>query len=65
MRILTCYLLDDFSTIDTELTIEYLLSCQTYEGGFGFITGAEAHGRKSSYFACGFCWDRIKNMWYG
>eukprot|EP00494_Astrolonche_serrata_P024851 UN25111 len=41
---LICYLLDDFSSLDRDLIIQYLRSCQTYEGGFGFVAGNEAHG---------------------
>lgn len=32
-------------------TVEWLLSCQTYEGGFSAVPGAEAHG---GYTFCGF-----------
>jgi len=41
---LICYLLDDWSPIDKDLTVQYLVHCQTYEGGFGFIQDREAHG---------------------
>jgi protein farnesyltransferase subunit beta len=30
--------------VSRELTIPWILSCQTYEGGFGAIPGREAHG---------------------
>jgi len=39
-----CNLLDDFSGIDKEKMIEWLYSCQNYDGGFGLNPGLESHG---------------------
>lgn len=45
-----CAFLNDFSGIDTEKAAEWILSCQTYEGGFGQEPGAEAHCKIIFYF---------------
>ncbi|CAI9273640.1 unnamed protein product [Lactuca saligna] len=37
-------LLDDWSGIDKEKAKNYILSCQSYDGGFGLIPGQESHG---------------------
>lgn len=45
-----CHLLDDFSGIDKEKTIELLFSCQNYDGGFGLRPRLESHG--GATFCC-------------
>ncbi|XP_076917726.1 geranylgeranyl transferase type-1 subunit beta-like [Bidens hawaiensis] len=37
-------LLDNWSGIDKEKAKNYILSCQSYDGGFGLIPGQESHG---------------------
>lgn len=37
-------MLDDFSTIDIDSCVKFILSCFTYEGGVACVPGAEAHG---------------------
>lgn len=37
-------LLDDWSGMDKEKAKNYILSCQSYDGGFGLIPGQESHG---------------------
>lgn len=37
-------LLDLWSAVDKERTAEYILQCQTYEGGFGLRPGCETQG---------------------
>ncbi|CAK7325670.1 unnamed protein product [Dovyalis caffra] len=39
-----CFMLEDWSGMDREKTKEYVLKCQSYDGGFGMIPGAESHG---------------------
>ncbi|KAM0688652.1 hypothetical protein COBT_000079 [Conglomerata obtusa] len=39
-----CKFLDIKSDLLIENNLEYILSCQTYEGGFASVPGAEAHG---------------------
>uniref|UniRef100_A0A2P2LGJ6 Geranylgeranyl transferase type-1 subunit beta isoform X2 n=1 Tax=Rhizophora mucronata TaxID=61149 RepID=A0A2P2LGJ6_RHIMU len=39
-----CCLLEDWSGMDREKVKEYILKCQSYNGGFGMTPGAEAHG---------------------
>ncbi|KAH8497098.1 hypothetical protein H0E87_019703 [Populus deltoides] len=39
-----CYMLEDWSRMDREKTKEYILKCQSYDGGFGMIPGSESHG---------------------
>ena len=38
--------------MDVDKAVEYVLSCQTYEGGFGLGPGAEAHGVHVRMRAC-------------
>ncbi|XP_048494874.1 geranylgeranyl transferase type-1 subunit beta isoform X2 [Beta vulgaris subsp. vulgaris] len=38
------YLLDDWNGVDKEKAKEYILSCQSYDGGFGLCPGLESHG---------------------
>ncbi|KAL4566592.1 hypothetical protein LXL04_030711 [Taraxacum kok-saghyz] len=35
---------DDWSGMDNEKAKDYILSCQSYDGGFGLIPGQESHG---------------------
>lgn len=49
MRYLYCAcavsaLLQDWSSVDQDRAVSYILSCITYEGGFALAPGAEAHG---------------------
>nr|XP_043632002.1 geranylgeranyl transferase type-1 subunit beta [Erigeron canadensis] len=37
-------LLDNWSGMDKEKAKKYILSCQSYDGGFGLIPGQESHG---------------------
>ncbi|KAF4351242.1 hypothetical protein G4B88_019344 [Cannabis sativa] len=39
-----CSLLKNWSGMDKEKAKEYILSCQSYDGGFGLIPGSESHG---------------------
>ncbi|KAF3433729.1 hypothetical protein FNV43_RR24832 [Rhamnella rubrinervis] len=39
-----CSLLENWSGMDREKAKEYILNCQSYDGGFGLIPGAESHG---------------------
>lgn len=39
-----CSLLDDWSGMDKEKAKQYIISCQSYDGGFGLIPGSESHG---------------------
>ncbi|CAK9291337.1 unnamed protein product [Gordionus sp. m RMFG-2023] len=39
-----CHLLDDWSHIDASQMISFIMSCKSYEGGFGQVPGAESHG---------------------
>ncbi|KAJ6900392.1 hypothetical protein NC652_026496 [Populus alba x Populus x berolinensis] len=36
-------MLEDWSGMDREKTKEYILKCQSYDGGFGMIPGSESH----------------------
>uniref|UniRef100_A0A7C8Z0Q3 Protein geranylgeranyltransferase type I n=1 Tax=Opuntia streptacantha TaxID=393608 RepID=A0A7C8Z0Q3_OPUST len=38
------YMLDDWSGVDKEKAKEYILNCQSYDGGFGLCPGLESHG---------------------
>ena len=39
-----CYILNDFTTININLAVDFIINCQTYEGGFGKGRLMEAHG---------------------
>ncbi|KAH1045640.1 hypothetical protein J1N35_036424 [Gossypium stocksii] len=39
-----CFMLDDWSGMDREKAKEYILKCQSYDGGFGLMPGLESHG---------------------
>ncbi|XP_073123850.1 geranylgeranyl transferase type-1 subunit beta [Henckelia pumila] len=39
-----CSMLKNWSGMDREKAKEYILSCQSYDGGFGLIPGSESHG---------------------
>ncbi|KAH8974166.1 hypothetical protein BDL97_01G087600 [Sphagnum fallax] len=39
-----CMMLDDREAMDLEKALEYVLSCQSYDGGFGLCPGLEPHG---------------------
>ncbi|XP_059666243.1 geranylgeranyl transferase type-1 subunit beta [Cornus florida] len=39
-----CFMLDNWSGMDTEKAKEYILNCQSYDGGFGLIPSSESHG---------------------
>ncbi|VVB02716.1 unnamed protein product [Arabis nemorensis] len=39
-----CYMLDNWSGMDKEMAKNYILNCQSYDGGFGLIPGSESHG---------------------
>ncbi|KNA15005.1 hypothetical protein SOVF_102210 [Spinacia oleracea] len=38
------YLLDDWTGVDKDKAKEYILNCQSYDGGFGLCPGLESHG---------------------
>ncbi|OHS94252.1 Prenyltransferase and squalene oxidase repeat family protein [Tritrichomonas foetus] len=40
----TCKMLGTNDGVDVEKAIEFILSCQTYEGGFAYRPGDESHG---------------------
>ncbi|CAJ2669428.1 geranylgeranyl transferase type-1 subunit beta-like [Trifolium pratense] len=39
-----CFMLDNWSGMDKEKVKDYILNCQSYDGGFGLVPGAESHG---------------------
>ncbi|KAJ0962369.1 hypothetical protein J5N97_030197 [Dioscorea zingiberensis] len=39
-----CYMLNDWTGMDKEKAKDYILSCQSYDGGFGLVPGLESHG---------------------
>ncbi|KAK1571309.1 hypothetical protein Q3G72_014937 [Acer saccharum] len=38
------FMLGDWSGMDQEKTKQYILNCQSYDGGFGLTPGSESHG---------------------
>ncbi|KAF7822305.1 geranylgeranyl transferase type-1 subunit beta [Senna tora] len=38
------FMLDNWSGMDKEKAKDYILHCQSYDGGFGLVPGAESHG---------------------
>ncbi|XP_004307531.1 PREDICTED: geranylgeranyl transferase type-1 subunit beta [Fragaria vesca subsp. vesca] len=39
-----CHMLGNWSGMDKEKAKEYIINCQSYDGGFGLTPGAESHG---------------------
>ncbi|KAK9154275.1 hypothetical protein Sjap_001755 [Stephania japonica] len=39
-----CFMLSDWSGMDREKAKEFILNCQSYDGGFGLVPGSESHG---------------------
>ncbi|KAK8514950.1 hypothetical protein V6N13_121896 [Hibiscus sabdariffa] len=39
-----CFMLEDWSGMDREKAKDYILNCQSYDGGFGLMPGLESHG---------------------
>ncbi|OMO58950.1 Prenyltransferase/squalene oxidase [Corchorus capsularis] len=39
-----CFMLEDWRGMDREKAKEYILNCQSYDGGFGLTPGLESHG---------------------
>ncbi|KAK4835490.1 hypothetical protein QYF36_010428 [Acer negundo] len=39
-----CFMLGDWSGMDQEKAKQYILNCQSYDGGFGLTPGSESHG---------------------
>ncbi|XP_020231952.1 geranylgeranyl transferase type-1 subunit beta isoform X2 [Cajanus cajan] len=39
-----CFMLDNWSGMDKEKAKDFILRCQSYDGGFGLVPGAESHG---------------------
>ncbi|GAV68896.1 Prenyltrans domain-containing protein [Cephalotus follicularis] len=39
-----CFILEDWSGMDMEKAKDYILNCQSYDGGFGLVPGSESHG---------------------
>eukprot|EP00249_Psilotum_nudum_P009441 c21940_g1_i3 orf=279-1352(-) len=42
-----CAMLDDWSGIELQQAMTYILNCQSYDGGFGLSPGLESHGGAS------------------
>lgn len=38
-----CSMLDDWTGMDKLKAKEYILNCQSYDGGFGMVPGSESH----------------------
>nr|XP_027124673.1 geranylgeranyl transferase type-1 subunit beta-like isoform X2 [Coffea arabica] len=38
-----CFLLGNWSGLDREKAKDYIIECQSYDGGFGLIPGSESH----------------------
>lgn len=54
-----CLMLGDNGEIDTEAAVNYVLSCQNYEGGFAHEPGQEAHGGAT------YCAVAVLKIWGG
>ncbi|XP_008812041.1 geranylgeranyl transferase type-1 subunit beta [Phoenix dactylifera] len=39
-----CFMLNNWTGMDKEKAKEYILHCQSYDGGFGLVPGSESHG---------------------
>ncbi|KAF2318746.1 hypothetical protein GH714_010449 [Hevea brasiliensis] len=39
-----CFMLGDWNGMDREKAKEYIIKCQSYDGGFGMVPGSESHG---------------------
>jgi len=39
-----CYMLHDWSGVDTEKVMQYIKMCHTYDGAFALVPGQEGHG---------------------
>ncbi|KAL5716661.1 protein geranylgeranyltransferase type I [Ranunculus cassubicifolius] len=39
-----CFMLNNWSGMEREKAKDYILSCQSYDGGFGLVPGSESHG---------------------
>ncbi|XP_058736631.1 geranylgeranyl transferase type-1 subunit beta-like [Vicia villosa] len=39
-----CFMLGNWNGMDKEKVKNYILKCQSYDGGFGLVPGAESHG---------------------
>ncbi|KAJ4959657.1 hypothetical protein NE237_019567 [Protea cynaroides] len=39
-----CFILKNWSGMDREKAKDYILNCQSYDGGFGLVPGSESHG---------------------
>ncbi|KAF8042204.1 hypothetical protein BT93_A0737 [Corymbia citriodora subsp. variegata] len=39
-----CFMLNNWNGMDREKAKEYILNCQSYDGGFGLTPGSESHG---------------------
>ncbi|KAF8395033.1 hypothetical protein HHK36_018972 [Tetracentron sinense] len=39
-----CYMLKNWSEMNRKKAKEYILNCQSYDGGFGLVPGSESHG---------------------
>ncbi|XP_020580732.1 LOW QUALITY PROTEIN: geranylgeranyl transferase type-1 subunit beta [Phalaenopsis equestris] len=39
-----CFMLNNWTGMDKTKAKEYILKCQSYDGGFGLVPGAESHG---------------------
>ncbi|XP_043696891.1 geranylgeranyl transferase type-1 subunit beta-like [Telopea speciosissima] len=40
-----CFMLKNWSGMDREKAKDYILNCQSYDGGFGLVPGSETHGK--------------------
>lgn len=59
-----CFMLNNWSGMDREKAKEYILRCQSYDGGFGLVPGSESHGggtycAVSALYLMGFIEDDI------
>lgn len=42
-------LLDKLEKVDTEKTVQWIMKCRNFDGGFGLVPGAESHAAQSKY----------------
>ncbi|KAB1217901.1 Geranylgeranyl transferase type-1 subunit beta [Morella rubra] len=50
-----CFMLEDWRGMDKEKAKEYIINCQSYDGGFGLIPGSESHGSFSAAGGATYC----------
>lgn len=57
-----CAILDDWTFIDIDKAVEYILSCISYEGGISLHPGSEAHGGSTYCGIAALCLMNRMNM---